>query len=227
MLRKNKKQGAKSAPLTELESALKAKIEKTENINDPVDRLLAYKALRDATEGTFDQDKADKRTMENFSKAQDSIEGWGMSSGVAGGVASGFALASVLTGGLAAIAIIPGVAVFAGATFAGHKLGKKSAQHKFNNRAKKLSPEKKQATNMFDMTRDMDKKIKALCSDLSAIAQSPRREEVKAAFPAIAAEFNRQAAITAKQAEIAAKQAAFLGQTAPSAAGLRIAKPAA
>jgi hypothetical protein len=224
---RNKSKSPQATPLTELESTLQAKIEEVEKIEDPIDRLLEYKALRDATTGTFDQGKADSRSRAKFKGAEIAGDYLGFFSGVGGGIAGGTALAAtVLTGGLAAVAIVPGVAVLVGATFAGHRLGKRFDQRRFNNRTKKFSPEAKQATNMFVMTQGMDRTIKGLSSNLQAIAQSPRKQEVLDAFPDIAAEFNRQAKNATKQADIAARQAAFLGQPNP-AANAQILKPAA
>lgn len=231
MKRKNKTEAeattTEPTAFEKTEAKLKSEIARVEAISDPVDRLLEYKALRDATEGTYDQAIADKRTKQDFEGVE--VIGFlpvGMVGGGAGAAVAGSALAAtVLTGGLAPVAIVPGVAIWAGAMYAGARLGHKFDQHRFNNRTKKLSPEAKVATNMFVMTQDMDKAIKALSSDLVAIEQSPRFAEVKKAFPDVAAVFNQRAADARKQAEIAAKQAAFLGEATPSQSSLRLVKP--
>ena len=87
----------------------------------------------------------------------------GFFGGGAGAYFAGMALATALTGGVAAVAIIPAAAVWAGIMFSGNRLGSKFDQHRFNNRTKKLPLwEERQATNMFEMANSIKTTVEGL-----------------------------------------------------------------
>ena len=210
---KSRKKNPEIAVYAELETALKEKIAEARAMEDPAARLLAFGALRQSTEGTYDEGKA-KPDRYKISQRSNKQGGYGFGFGALGtlgggtaGVFAGVAVASALTGGLAAVAgVAAGAAVLAGSAIASGVSGTKVGAFIFDHTH---TAEEKHANIMFDLVRDIEGEIARLTEEkkLTSLALSPRVEEIKRAFPDLAKQFNE---CQKAQAKIAAKRAEFL-----------------
>jgi hypothetical protein len=204
MARKGKAEQQEIIPAeyAEFETLLKNQIDAIEKIPDTAKRLLEYKALRDDVEGAYKKSAVIDGGVEKFSKENGRkyvgrFTGY-MVGGVSG-VYAGAAISTLLTGGLAALAIIPGAAILAGSMYVGNRLGKRWGRATYY----KLPPERLHATRMDGMIRGIDASINDLKpffkqeENMQAQNGTPLFEELKAKFPDIKAAFNQWADKTA------------------------------
>jgi len=221
---KNKAEATTTEPsaFDKTEAKVKAEIARIEKISDPAERLLEYKALKASSEKLYSEDKVIKFTG-MFGPGGDTEQEYiketrnGLSFL---GAVIGFCIGAVtLTGLSAGLALPLAGALVIGGFFTGRKLGKKWGKADFE---KRHTAEQKFATRMHETTRGIGASVFRLTSyfkqdaGLKALKQSPRCEDVKKAFPEIAAEFNRQAA-----------RDAFVAQPPSTPANTGIAKLAA
>jgi len=191
-----------SAEYAEIENLLKSQIEAVEKIPNSARRLLEYQALKEDAEAAYKKTDVIEGGVEKFSKENGrKYVGWfaGYMVGGMGGVYAGFGIASLLTGGFAALAIIPGVAIVSVGMYAGTRLGKKWGRARYY----KLPPERRHATRMHDMVNGLSASINDLKTffkkeeNIKAQKDSAIFEDVKAKFPDIMAAFKQYADKTA------------------------------